>query len=525
MTRAVLATFSFILPLSAMAHQPPPPTAEQVLEEVRRAVGYDRIAELPGGIQATGTARLAGLDLSYSLLFAGDRAAVQRMQGPLTIVSAIDGPTVWITDIGGETRQVRHAERESSELGLIMLNYGYLGGESPLRFALAGAATPDEPITLTFKQTDGLITGSVTIDRESYLPSAWTYAIGSSATTVSLADYSDFRGVKLPRTITTTAASGFGSTVRIEEITDAPVFVRSPYEMPPAMAADAAFDAAAAPELEVVRSPTGHLLVHPLVNGKDVGWFIFDTGAGSTVLSAPVAAELGVELFGDLPANGVGGVAAASFCRPSTLTLGPVTMQDPLMVAIDLSFLDAPMGRRIAGLIGYNLLARTIARIDMQTPAISLHDPASFAEPLKWRKLVIDQRLPHVEAAFEGHSGLFRLDTGEAQMTVSMHEPAVRELALLEGRETQPKVTGGVGGTVAMRTGALAWFELAGRRTENMPADFATEAKGAFADPYSLGNIGGRLLEPFILVMDYSHGRIAFVPRDDAQAPAADANP
>ena len=33
-------------------------------------------------------------------------------------------------------------------------------------------------------------------------------------------------------------------------------------------------------ELEVKLTYTGHLLVHPLIDGQDVGWFVFDTGAG-----------------------------------------------------------------------------------------------------------------------------------------------------------------------------------------------------------------------------------------------------
>jgi hypothetical protein len=101
-------------------------------------------------------------------------------------------------------------------------------------------------------------------------------------------------------------------------------------------------------------------------------------------------------------------------------------------------------------------------------------------------------------------------------MSVAMHEPAVRELGLLEGRETTDSKSGGVGGFVKVKRGVLAWFELGGVRTEAVRAEFALEAKGALADPYSLGNIGGVLLKPFVLVTDYGGGRIAFVPREGA---------
>jgi hypothetical protein len=132
---------------------------------------------------------------------------------------------------------------------------------------------------------------------------------------------------------------------------------------------------------------------------------------------------------------------------------------------------------------------------------------------VRWETLVIDQRIPHVRAKFEGHEGLFRLDTGVGSGTVSMHEPAVRELKLLEGRETTDAKAGGVGGFESVKSGELAWFEIAGKRMEKVKADFATEAKGAFADPWSLGNIGGGLLRPWVLVTDYTRGRVGFVER------------
>ena len=518
---------------SIAARDDAPRTAAEALDRVRQAVGYDRLAVHPGGIHATGTSTLAGLDCTYSLLFAGDRQCVQRHDGPISIAAALDGDTVWIADIGGEVRAVSHSDSERAMIGLLMVTPGYLADSSPLDFQLAPSATRSTPATsdasapdsadaaahfpLAFRMLDGEMSGTLHLDRETWLPASWSYTEGPNLNTVTLGDHRDFDGLKLPGSIVTLGGSGFGSTVTIENIADAPTFVRSPYEMPPAAGGlgDIAFDPQVSATLEIVKAPTGHLLVHPLVNGKDVGWFIFDTGAGYGVLSTPVAAELGLESFGELPATGVGGVTKASLCRPQSLTLGPMTMRDPLMVNLDLSFLEQYMGRRIAGLVGYSLLMRSVAHIDMLAPAISLHDPATFDDPtIPWQRLVIDQRVPHVEAAFEDHAGLFRLDTGAAQMSVSMHAPAVERLNLLAGRETVSAMAGGVGGMVPVKRGSLAWFELGGLRTENVSAEFATQAVGAFADPYSLGNIGGVLLQPFVLVTDYPHNRIAFVRRN-----------
>jgi hypothetical protein len=160
------------------------------------------------------------------------------------------------------------------------------------------------------------------------------------------------------------------------------------------------------------------------------------------------------------------------------------------------------------------MMARAIVEIDMVTPALAVHDPAAYSGAgLTWHRLYVDQRVPCVEASFEGHSGVFRLDTGAAPSTVAFHAPAVERLKLLEGRATNPSMAAGVGGAIPAREGELAWFEIAGRRHEHVEATFISDGKGALADPYTLGNLGGELLKPFRLVMDYQKGRIAYVER------------
>jgi hypothetical protein len=201
--------------------------------------------------------------------------------------------------------------------------------------------------------------------------------------------------------------------------------------------------------------------------------------------------------------------------RPDTLTLGRATIDKPAMIVMNFAFLDMPMGEQIAGIIGYGMIHRTVAEIDMEAPAISLYDPAAYdSSKVTWSRLAIDSRVACVEAEFEGHKGWFHLDTGAGASTVQLHAPAVERLKLLEHRTTIPSASSGVGGFTPVREGYLDWFEIGGHRMEKVPATFALKAKGAFATPYTLGNVGGGLVKPFKLVMDYQHERIAFVPRE-----------
>ncbi|MDX2131798.1 MAG: retropepsin-like aspartic protease [Planctomycetota bacterium] len=282
-----------------------------------------------------------------------------------------------------------------------------------------------------------------------------------------------------------------------------------------------AFDPSAPSALEVKRTPTGHLLVRPMVNGRAPGWFIFDTGAGVCVIAKSVAESLDLRRAGQVDAVGVGGDANASpVFRASTIALGPVTLTDHPVMLADLAFLKQHLGDEIAGVIGYGLLSRCVAEIDIGAPRIALHAPDAFelasragdAPPPAWTDLVLNDRVPAVRARFEGREGLFRLDTG-ANSAVTFHQPAVEKWSLLDGREVTDARLGGVGGFVAAKRGRVAWFELGGVRTENVDAMFAVEAKGTFANATKDGNIGADLLRRFTIVTDYTNRRIAFIPK------------
>ena len=57
---------------------------------------------------------------------------------------------------------------------------------------------------------------------------------------------------------------------------------------------EAVFDPTVAADVQVQRVKTGHLLVRPVINDKDAGWFIFDTGAGICVVSTSHVEPLGL---------------------------------------------------------------------------------------------------------------------------------------------------------------------------------------------------------------------------------------
>lgn len=288
-----------------------------------------------------------------------------------------------------------------------------------------------------------------------------------------------------------------------------------PVAPPPAATTPAAvtFTTTRPATLEVTRAKTGHLLVRPHVDGKAAGTWIFDTGAGMCVVSTPQLPSLGLRPAGSIDTIGVGGAETAKTWTADTLTLGPMTLRNHPLLATDLSFLQQHLGEPITGVIGYGVLSHCVAELDFTAPRIALHDPATYQlVDATWAPLDLEGRTPAVHATFDGHEGLFQIDTGQNSAVVCQWS-TVEALHLHERGGLRDASVRGVGGQIAAKAGALAWFQFGGVRQDNVEALFLLEAKGSRANPRRSGAIGAALLQPFVMVTDYANARIAFRPR------------
>jgi hypothetical protein len=372
---------------------------------------------------------------------------------------------------------------------------------------------------LELRARDGHARFELDVDEESALPKEMRYASWRATEVWTFSEWRAVAGLVIAHRVRHDD-DGHADVETIEacslaEPADAAAF-RIPVERPK----DVVFDAAAPARLVARLTPTRHLLVKGRIDGKDVGWFIFDSGAGGMILGPPTGDELGLDRFGRYWIGGAGKERTEGHLRPAgSLELGPVKLERPIFGEFDLKGLEASFQTRLAGIVGYDLLARVIARVDMKKGTVELHDPATFAlEGVTWRPLLLHGNHPHVSCTFahDGEEeGIFRLDTGAPGVTVLFHSPWVKELGLLEGRPTVPFLgLAGVGGAAAARSGRIPWFELGGVTFDEPQVVFCQDEAGALADPWTAGTIGGNFLDRFDLVFDYPNARVGFLPHE-----------
>jgi hypothetical protein len=518
--RRVLALFIGLICIESSWALAPAPAVQvettssqvsEVLAKARAAIGWQAVHNA-AAVRVRGAAQLMGTEARQTELFDAQGRWLQTFEGPLPGANGSDGETLWSVDWTGTPRTLALGDQALAQVGAALMSGSWVRADATIAFESVQAG--EGTLTLPFTHGAGVLKGWLQLDATTFLPSLAKFGQGSEETTWTFSGYTDHAGYRYPSGIKIerehSGESFTTATVELLESFDVAQFaVRS---QPPG---DTRFDYDVSPVLETMRVPSGHVLVHPRVDGMDLGWFIFDSGAGTNCISTHVATQLAKAPFGEIPARGIGGTVMTQFWRAGALQLGPVTIEDPIFMGLDLTFLEGPFGVKVGGIIGYEFIARCAVEVDLDSADISVYDPSDYEldEAGTWEDILLYSRHPCVRAEFEGRSGIFKIDTGAAGDTVTMHYQVVQDLALIEGRETQPSSAGGVGGSVSVRTGMLESFKLGGHDFGTIRASFTVEDQGAFSDDYTMGNIGGQLIKPFTLVFDYANQRMGFLPK------------
>src|SRR5262249_3812475 len=276
-------------------------------------------------------------------------------------------------------------------------------------------------------------------------------------------DYESFAGVMYPKLVEQDLPAGVVNRFEVVSVTREPS-IPEDFEAP-AGAPSARFHPGVPSEVAVERLPlpNAFLIVRPEIDGRAIGAFIFDTGAGANVISPRAALTLGLPTIGASRVGLRAGASSGTVRQAQSMQLGPITIDRPAFVEMDLDPLSAISGVEIVGIVGYDVLRRSIVEIEVAAPRLAIFDPATPQdESAPWQPIVVYRNHVYASARFEGHEGWFRLDTGAPQVPIIFNGPAVERLSLLEGRGAQEAQIEVPGGTMDVAIGEIDGFELAG---------------------------------------------------------------
>jgi hypothetical protein len=487
---------------------------DEVLAKIRDAVGYRSLQKQRDGLLVEGVAELQGLRGPYTLAYTSDGKFLQRFKLRREIITGSDGAICWARDWSGTPHVLEFDELESLQMLFDVRTGCWLAEGGPVHVAFSDSAGAKNEIRLRLRLGAGLQPAELAVNRATWLPSRLTARRWGTAETWEFQDYRPALGTTLAYRVVH-RFGGVAETCQIEAVHAAPSTGQDAFRPKLEPPHDTKFDAALPRLFEVKQTASGHVFVHPKVNGREVGWLVLDTGSAGMTIAPILADRLGMPAFGKAVYGGAGKLGLGKLREAKSFQLGSVTIDGGIYLELPQPFCDA-MKRLshldVVGTCGYDLFSRVVLELDLSNSTAACFEPARYQLTRgEWGPLVFNQNIPCVPVKFEGdHEQLFHLDTGAGSIVV-FHPPAVEKFKLLDGRVKKSIKVVGVGGTVDAKYGPLAWFEVGGYRLKELPAIYLTRHEGVLDQAYVAGTFGSGILKGMKIVFDYPHRRIAFV--------------
>ncbi|HZV79076.1 MAG TPA: retropepsin-like aspartic protease [Candidatus Binatus sp.] len=496
------------------------PQVVELLERHRHALGYMRSesATWTGIVVQNGTdqpftesADVEGRwKATYTLPFG------QRSEGN-------DDSKEWIQDINGNV-VVRPLEHKRSLLTR-MLGFNGTLLDPDISWYLDGPLTVDGRSVIR-------IHGKVaTYDTVVYLDAHTTlvYGVEIAGRSVRYPQYQNFNGLNVPskaietdenrtitRTITSVTMQPFGKL-------DFRPPAQRRAEFPKGQS-DIAVD---------VEEPHSLIVLNAKVNGTPLK-FLLDSGSSASLIDADEARLL------KLPTAGSTRVAGATIltgteAKADALEIGGVRFAPFVFEAVPLGLPASIKGYGIAGILGYDVLAQVVTRIDYGGSRIRLISPDSFSYSGTGQVLSLDpwSRLPHVATTVgDADAATFTVDTGSDSGLIVYQEfadahqrdfmrpgdlapdtaidkhgnPIPNDPAPYFGDFTQAS---GAGGAIRVKTAVVSRLSLGKFSVDRVFTEIVLEPSGAFTPTATDGLLGAAVLSKFGAVfLDYSGERL-----------------
>jgi predicted aspartyl protease len=260
------------------------------------------------------------------------------------------------------------------------------------------------------------------------------------------------------------------------------------------------------------------ILLQGRLNDSEPLWFILDTGATDTVIDSQVAKTLSLKAVGRIVETGSTGTAIASIFKGTSLKLKNIAATNLPIYGLPIDFLSAPLGHKVSGVIGNDILKQLVLEVDYAAQAINFYEPANYHYSGGGDIVPITiEGYPFIRAriALEGRpviEGKFEIDSGSTG-AIEFNTPFVDRHRLLNSiSKTKQLRLGGVGGSALSFSGRLKSLTVGRFQMDNLIARFSRGQRGDNASAAYDGLIGGETLRRFKVVFDYSRLRMILEP-------------
>ncbi len=480
-----------------------------------------------GQLTLSGNARMGAEDLNLVMNLSNAQEFMTHISGYQSYQTGYDGESFWRIDNGTGPFEVDFTEKEVWILIHWMLSGYWLDTSAPIIWsadpktgnAQLQLATGRVKMQITTRlETIKALQNGTDIDDHSSLPK-WMKAINlPQEVSVSFVGEQQLAHARLPKKIIIEGIGEVESFV-IHSAQTEQLKTKNIYSKPKLQRLNTSYNFKIGSEIEVKQATSGHLFVKPSINGEQLGWFLFDSGAGGSQLAQSLIDKFNLKRVARSITGGIGGTTGfTDVFQGGQLSLGPLTINNLNYKSYDpaRSMASKVLGEAVVGVLGWDVLSRATVEVDMLKGRIWIHNTSDYRIAKKYReRLFLHWKVPYVEALFPpNNKGIFMLDTGAGSNGIFFTDFSVRTYDMLAGNTNKPSEARGAGGRLPIIKGELEWFEVGGYRSTNAPAVYSI-AEDYEADIFSTGFLGGAVIKPYRVVFDYLRNEVGFIPRNN----------
>jgi hypothetical protein len=248
--------------------------------------------------------------------------------------------------------------------------------------------------------------------------------------------------------------------------------------------------------------------------------FIFDTGAGGTIINVSTAANL--DIVGDETVSREGATRMAEIVQSidHTVYVEDISFQDVTLGITELGHIEKRIGMQINGVVGWLILSQYAVRVNYDAMRIELYDNERFKYDLGISSYPIEVKgtaiFTNVTTAFKSgniFTGKVLVDTG-AGSTFYFNTPFIEENDLLVEMDIYyERVTQSISNETAhVYTTMLANLSIGDYEISTLPVTMAIAEAGASSWSGPMGILGNSVLKRFNVFIDLQQEMMSLEP-------------
>jgi len=248
--------------------------------------------------------------------------------------------------------------------------------------------------------------------------------------------------------------------------------------------------------------------------------FIFDTGAGGTIINESTAASLGIVGDETVSRQGATGMAEIVQSTDHIVYVEDISFQDVTLGIAELGHIEKRIGTPIDGVIGWLILSQYAVRIDYDTMLIEIYDNNKFEYNFGDSGYNLEVQgtaiFTDVTVAFKSgntFTGKVLVDSG-AGNTFYFNTPFIEENDLLVEMDTYyERETQSISNETAhVYTAMLANLNIGDYEFSTVPANIAIAEAGASSWSGPMGILGNGVLKHFNVFIDLQQQMMSLEP-------------